>query len=134
MGRIELDAARYPALRTSGEEDHMPHAERTIVVSRPPGEVFSFFADPANDQSWRLHVKEISAEGPAGPGSRIHQIVDGPGGRGIAADIEVTAYEPPTRYEFQVVAGPARPHGVFGFAPSGTGTSVSFSLGAELSG
>src|SRR3954451_15144518 len=112
----------------------MPHAERTIVVSRPPGEVFSFFADPANDQSWRPHVKEISAEGPAGPGSRIHQVVEGPGGRGIAADIEVTDYEPPTRYAFQVVAGPARPHGEFQFSPAASGTQVTFALSAELGG
>ena len=112
----------------------MPHAERTIVVSRPPEDVFAFFANPANDQSWRPHVKEISAEGAAGPGARIHQVVEGPGGRGIAADIEVTGYDPPTRYAFQVVAGPARPRGEFRFAPSGTGTGATFSLAAELGG
>jgi uncharacterized protein YndB with AHSA1/START domain len=112
----------------------MPHAERTIVVNRPAEEVFAFFADPANDRLWRPHVKEISAQGPASPGSRVHQVVEGPGGRGIAADIEVTAYEPPSRYAFQVVAGPARPRGEFRFAPSGTGTAVSFSLAAELGG
>ena len=112
----------------------MPSARRTIVIDRGPDQVFAFFADPANDQKWRPHVKEIAAEGPAGVGSRIHQVVDGPGGRGIAADIEVTAYEPPRRYAFQVVAGPARPRGEFQFAPSGNGTEVRFSLAAELGG
>ena len=112
----------------------MPHASRTIAIGRPPEQVFAFFSDPANDQRWRKHVKEISAEGPAGAGRRIHQVVEGPGGRGIAADIEVTAYEPPTRYAFSVVAGPARPKGEFRFAPSGEGTQVSFSLAAELGG
>ena len=112
----------------------MPHAERTITINRPPDEVFAFFSTPANDRRWRPHVKEIAAEGPVGVGSRIHQVVDGPGGRGIAADIEVTGYEPGRRYAFQVVAGPARPVGEFRFAPSGTGTEVSFSLSAELGG
>ena len=112
----------------------MPSAQRTIVIDRGPNQVFAFFTDPANDQKWRPHVKEIAAEGPAGIGSRIHQVVDGPGGRGIAADIEVTAYEPPRRYAFQVVAGPARPRGEFHFAPSGNGTEVRFSLDAELGG
>ncbi|MEA2605562.1 MAG: hypothetical protein QOI00_319 [Chloroflexota bacterium] len=110
----------------------MPSAERTIVIDRPPDQVFAFFADPANDRAWRPHVKEIAAQGPAGVGATIHQVVDGPGGRGIPADIEVTAYEPPTRYAFRVVAGPARPIGEFRFAPSGAGTSVTFSLRAEL--
>ena len=114
----------------------MPHAERTITVARPADEVFAFFANPANDRSWRPHVKEISATGPVTQGSRIHQVVDGPGGRGIAADIEVMGYEPPTRYAFQVVAGPARPRGEFRFTPTANapGTSVTFSLAAELGG
>jgi uncharacterized protein YndB with AHSA1/START domain len=112
----------------------MPNATRTIVIRRPPADVFAFFADPANDQSWRPHVKEIEAQGPAGTGRRIHQVVEGPMGRGIAADIEVTAYEPPTRYAFQVVAGPARPRGDFRFAPSTDGTEATFSLSAELGG
>ena len=112
----------------------MPSAGRTVTIDRPPDQVFGFFADPANDQKWRPHVKEIAAEGPPGVGRRIHQVVDGPGGRGIAADIEVTAYEPPTRYAFQVVAGPARPRGEFRLSPSGAGTDVDFKLDADIAG
>ena len=96
--------------------------------------MFAFLTDPANDPKWRPHVKEISAEGPVGAGSHIHQVVEGPGGRGIAADIEVTAFEPPSHYAFRVVAGPARPVGEFRIAPTGTGSEVSFSLQAELGG
>jgi uncharacterized protein YndB with AHSA1/START domain len=112
----------------------MPSAERTIEIDRPPDEVFAFFADPARDRAWRPHVKEIAAQGPAGVGATIHQVVEGPGGRGIPADIEITAYEPPTRYAFRVIAGPARPIGEFRFSPSGAGTSVAFALRAELGG
>jgi hypothetical protein len=75
----------------------MPSATRTIAIDRPPEDVFAFFSDPANDRRWRGHVKEIAAEGAPGIGRRIHQVVDGPGGRGIAADIEVTAYDSPSR-------------------------------------
>ena len=112
----------------------MPSAERSIIIDRPPDQVFAFFADPGNDQQWRPHVKEISSTDPAQVGRRIHQVVEGPGGRGIAADIEVTGYEPGSRYAFQVVAGPARPRGEFRFVPSGAGTQVSFSLAADLGG
>ena len=112
----------------------MPNAGRRITIDRPPDQVFAFFADPGNDRKWRSHVKEIAAEGPPGVGRRIHQVVDGPGGRGIAADIEVTAYDPPTHYAFKVVAGPARPTGEFRFSPSGAGTDVDFKLSADIGG
>ena len=112
----------------------MPSATRTITIDRPPEDVFAFFSDPANDQQWRSHVKEIAAGGQPGVGRKVHQVIEGPGGRGLPADIEVTAYDPPRRYGFQVVAGPARPRGEFVVSPSGSGSSVTFSLAADLGG
>jgi uncharacterized protein YndB with AHSA1/START domain len=112
----------------------MPSAQRSVVIHRPREEVFDFFTDPSNESRWRSHVKEVSADGPIGVGSRIHQVVTGPGGRGISADIEVTAHEPPDHYAFKVVTGPVRPTGEFRFAGDGEATKVSFSLDAQLSG
>ena len=112
----------------------MPSAQRSIIINRPVDEVFAFFTEPANERKWRTHVKEVSLAGPVAVGTRIHQVVQGPGGRGIPADIEVTAYEPSTRYAFRVVAGPVRPVGEFRFAPDGDATTVSLSLSAELNG
>jgi carbon monoxide dehydrogenase subunit G len=104
------------------------------MVNRPPEQVFAFFTNPVNDLKWRSHVQEASAQGPIGVGTKVHQVVAGPGGRGIPADLEVTAYEPASQYSFKVIAGPARPVGEFQFAPVGDGTQVSFSLSAELGG
>jgi uncharacterized protein YndB with AHSA1/START domain len=112
----------------------MPSAQRTILIASPPEQVFAFFTDPSNDQRWRQHVKEVAAEGTMQVGSTVHQVVAGPGGRGVPADIQVTAYEPPTRYAFKVIAGPVRPVGEFQFAPAEGGTEVTLSLNAELSG
>ncbi|TCN42984.1 polyketide cyclase/dehydrase/lipid transport protein [Kribbella orskensis] len=112
----------------------MPEAERTIVIDRPAAQAFAFFSDPGNDPKWRPAVKEISAQPPTGVGSTIHQTVKGPGGRGIPSDFEVMAYEPSSRYSFKVTAGPVWPVGEFRFAPSGSGTEVTLSLSAELSG
>lgn len=112
----------------------MPSASRTIRIDRPPAEVFGFFANHANDRTWRPAVAEIEPVDGGAVGTRIHQVVKGPGGRGIAADIEVTANEPPTRYAFQVVAGPVRPRGELQFTPSGSGTDVRFSLSADVGG
>jgi uncharacterized protein YndB with AHSA1/START domain len=112
----------------------MPSAQRSILIARPPEQVFAFFTDPSNDQRWRPHVKEVAAEGVLRVGATVHQVVTGPGGSGIPADLEVTAYEPPSRYAFKVIAGPARPVGEFRFSPAEGGTEVSFSLNAELTG
>ena len=112
----------------------MPSAQRTIVIHRPPDQVFAFFTDHARDPSWRPNVKEIDPVGGAPVGTRVHQVIKGPGGRGIGADIEVTATEPSSRYAFQVVAGPVRPQGEFRFIETPNGTEVHFSLHAELGG
>jgi uncharacterized protein YndB with AHSA1/START domain len=112
----------------------MPSAQRSVVINRRREEVFGFFTDPSNESRWRPHLKEVSASGPISVGSRIHQVVKGPGGRGIPADIEVTAHEPPDRYAFKVVAGPVRPTGEFRFTGGGDTTTVSFTLEAHLSG
>lgn len=109
-------------------------ARRTVVIDRPVEEVFAFFTQPDNDRRWRPHVKEITAGGPVAAGSTIHQVVAGPVGLGLPADLLVTAYEPPSRYAFAVVAGPARPVGEFRFDPAESGTQVTFSLRAELRG
>ncbi|GAA2499392.1 SRPBCC family protein [Terrabacter carboxydivorans] len=113
----------------------MPAAQRTIVIDRPVEAVFSFFSDPSNDPRWRTHVKEIQAPPAMREGARIRQVVAGPGGRGIDADIEVTDYTPSSHYAFTVVAGPARPRGDFSFTSAGpASTSVTFSLSTDLSG
>jgi uncharacterized protein YndB with AHSA1/START domain len=72
----------------------VPHAEHSVQINRPPHVVFAFFADGENDPQWRPLVKEITRNGPVGPGMTYRQRVAGPGGRAVASDFEVTAYEP----------------------------------------
>jgi uncharacterized membrane protein len=83
----------------------MPSAQRTITIDRPPDLVYAFFTNHANDPTWRPNVVEIEPISGAPVGKRIHQVIKGPGGRGLGADIEITANEPSARYSFQVVAG-----------------------------
>lgn len=100
-------------------------SRRTIVIRWPTDVVFAFFTTPANDLRGRPHVKEndgsvtprVGVASPAGRGRA------GPDGRGIEADIEVTAFTAPNRYAFQVVKGPARLRGEFRFTSSGADTT-----------
>jgi uncharacterized protein YndB with AHSA1/START domain len=113
----------------------MPQAQGSVTIARPVDAVFAYLADGEKCPQWRsgvLDIKRVSGDG--GVGTRYRQGVKGPMGRRIAADYEVTAYEPNRRIEFQAVAGPARPHGRYDLAPNDGGTRLTFSLDAELSG
>jgi carbon monoxide dehydrogenase subunit G len=109
----------------------MPHAEGSEVIARSPQDVFAFLADGANNPRWRPGVLDIEKVPgtPDGVGAAYRQGQQGPGGRRIAADYEVTEYEPGSVLGFAVVAGPARPTGRYEISPAeGGGTRVRFSL------
>jgi uncharacterized protein YndB with AHSA1/START domain len=112
----------------------MPSAQRSITINRPAAEVFAFVADALNGPKWRPGVHEVEHASGQGAGAIYRQSVKGPGGRRIAADIEITDYEPNHRYAFRAIAGPVRPTGEYRFAEANGGTRLTFSLDAKLSG
>ena len=113
----------------------MPQAQRSVTIARPVDAVFAYLADGELAPQWRSGVLDIKRRsGDGGVGTQYTQGVKGPMGRRIAADYEVTAYEPNQRIEFQTIAGPARPHGRYDLTAADGGTRVSFSLDAELGG
>jgi carbon monoxide dehydrogenase subunit G len=112
----------------------VPAATRTIEIERSPAEVFAFVADGTMAPQWRPGVLDVSKVSGDGLGAVYRQGVKGPGGRRVAADYEVTEYAPDRRIAFKAIAGPVRPTGSFDLAPSGAGTSITFSLQVELGG
>jgi len=112
----------------------MPAATHTVTIPAPPDAVFAFLADGENAPSWRPGVLDIKHVSGSGVGAAYAQGVKGPGGRRIAADFEVTAYDPPHRLAFRATAGPVRPDGEYVLEPAPGGTTLTFSLHADLSG
>jgi uncharacterized membrane protein len=112
----------------------MAQAEHAVVISRPVEEVFAFIADGENCPRWRTGVIDIKRVSGEGVGTRYAQVVSGPMGRRIAADYEITVFQPNERIEFQTVAGPVRPHGRYDFSPTDGGTRLVFALDASLGG
>lgn len=110
----------------------MPSATNTVTIRRPPSDVFAFVADGSNAPRWRSGVLDIALVSGKGVGATYRQGVKGPGGRRIAADYEITAFEPDRRLAFKAIAGPVRPTGEYVFAQAGEGTTLTFSLQAEL--
>jgi uncharacterized membrane protein len=69
-----------------------------------------------------------------GQGAVYTQGVQGPMGKRVDADFQVTAYQPDTLIAFRTLAGPARPEGSYRFEDTDGGTRVTFSLNASLRG
>jgi hypothetical protein len=81
-------------------------------------------------------VVDISlASGTAGSvGAVYKQGVKGPFGRKIDGDYRLVEATPNSRIRFEVIAGPARPTGLFEIEPLAGGSRVRFSLGLETKG
>ena len=112
----------------------MPEASNSITIKRPIGEVFAFLANPENDVKWRSGILELSHISGDGAGARYHQVISGPGGRKVNADIEITEYVPDKRIAFRTTSGPVQPVGAYEFSQAGEGTDVRFNLSAEIGG
>jgi carbon monoxide dehydrogenase subunit G len=108
------------------------HAERQVSIHRTPEQVFAFVADGLNGPAWRAGVLDVAHVSGAGVGAVYRQGVREPGGRRIAADYRISAFEPPRRLAFEAIAGPVRPTGEYRFEPEGDGTRLTFTLDAEL--
>jgi uncharacterized protein YndB with AHSA1/START domain len=112
----------------------MASAQHSVTIRRPASEVFAYIADGSNTKQWRPGVLDVEHVSGAGLGAVYRQGVKGPGGRRIAADYEITAYEPSQHLAFRAIAGPVRPTGEYRFEETADGTTVIFSLDATVTG
>lgn len=112
----------------------MPQASYSVVIRRPVEVVFAFVAEGERSAEWRPGVLDIKRTSGNGLGTRYAQGVRGPMGRRIAADYEITTFEPGRRLEFQTIAGPVRPHGRYELEAVDGGTRLTFSLDATVTG
>lgn len=112
----------------------MPSATYSVTINRPASEVFAFVVDGEKCPQWRPSVLDIKRVSGDGVGTTYSQGVKGPMGRRIAADYQVTVFEPDRRLEFQTLTGPARPHGRYDLEPVDGGSRLTFSLDAQLTG
>jgi uncharacterized membrane protein len=112
----------------------VPSASHSVTINRAASEVFAFVADGENAPSWRSGVLDVQRVSGQGVGAVYRQGVRGPGGRRVAADYEVTAYEPERRMAFKTIAGPVRPTGEFRLQAADGATILTLSLRADLGG
>jgi uncharacterized membrane protein len=112
----------------------VPSASHSVTINRRASEVFAFVADGENAPNWRSGVLDVQRVSGHGVGAVYRQGVRGPGRRRVAADYEVTAYEPDKRMAFKTIAGPVRPTGEFPLQAADGVTTLTLSLQADLGG
>jgi uncharacterized protein YndB with AHSA1/START domain len=107
--------------------------EGTIVVNRPPEEVFAYATDPANVSEWQSSALEASVDGPlqaGASGKEVRKFL----GRRMESTIRIEAYEPPRRFAIQVTSGPVPFHVEQTVEPEGTGSRISVVIEGEPGG
>jgi uncharacterized membrane protein len=112
----------------------MLSASHSVTVNRNASDVFVFVANGENAPRWRSGVLDVKRESGEGVGTVYRQGVRGPGGRRVAADYEITSYQPDTLLAFKTIAGPVRPTGEFRLEEVGGATTLRMSLRADLAG
>lgn len=114
----------------------MAYAEYDVVIQRDAMSVYNFLLDARNLPSWREGIRSVELEsGAAGAkGAVYRQTLTGPGGRPVAADFEITEARPGAEIQYQVIVGPARPHGGYYLSTEGQSTRVRFALHHEPKG
>jgi uncharacterized membrane protein len=104
------------------KEEPVMRVEESIVIDRPPEEVFGFLSVRANDPVWMASVTESEWLDPTesmGVGRRGRMVMQAMGRREFLD--EVTEYEPGRRIAHRSVAGPMVIHTACLAEPAGTG-------------
>jgi carbon monoxide dehydrogenase subunit G len=81
--------------------------EHSVQISRSPEDVFGRLTDVERVPEWQSSAIEVRADGPLAQGSRIvekRRLV----GRELHNELEVIAFDPPTRLTLRSLGGPIK--------------------------
>ena len=98
----------------------------SVVIKRPPEEVFSYAADPENMPEWSRMISQVrkDSQGPPKKGDRFTVYMKF-FGRRFVSPFEVTAHEPPLCHSERSTGGPFPQEHTRLFEPAaGSGTRV----------
>jgi uncharacterized protein YndB with AHSA1/START domain len=113
----------------------MPGYAVAVHIDAPPEQVFAEIADLTRHPSWAADPLTVA---PVAPGQPVevgagYRSVARSKGKTIEAELQVTAFEPPTRFAFTVSDLTGRYEHVFTLRPAAGGTRVERSVTATLS-
>jgi len=108
---------------------------RSITIMRPVPEVFAYVSDFTQAAAWRTEVRRSSQQPPP-PLRQGTRLVEAASvmGRTVVTECIVDDVEPGRRFTFRSVAGPIPVSGEFRVEPVALGSTVTYTLDAELRG
>lgn len=135
MGGAALLAALLAAIRRALSRESAPPrpltASDSVVIERPPQEVFAYVGDLRNIPEWGALSGEMrkETEGPPEVGARYSADLTF-FGRRLVIPYEVGAYEPPRLFVFRSLGGPFHDEYTYTFEeePRGGGTRFSMAI------
>jgi uncharacterized protein YndB with AHSA1/START domain len=111
----------------------MIRVEHSVVVSRPPEEVFAYSTDPANVPEWQGSALEANIGGPiqaGATGREVRKFL----GRRMESTMRIEEYEPPRKFALRVTSGPVPFRFEQTTEPDGGSTRISVAIEGEPGG
>ncbi|MFL5966703.1 MAG: SRPBCC family protein [Gaiellaceae bacterium] len=109
----------------------MPRFDLTLDIARPPDDVFALLTDIERLPEWQESAITASADGELGVGTVIGEQRRFMG-RDIKTTDEVTAYEPPRRFDVKSRGGPVAYEIHHVLEPDGTGTRLRVDVDVQV--
>lgn len=113
----------------------MATGEVSVVIDRPPADVFAVLCDVEQNQRWSSTAREgrMTSLGPIGIGSTAHEASVFLG-RHIEVDSRVVEFVPDRLLGYVTSGGPFPFAGAFALEPAGAGTRLRATFSAPLTG
>jgi len=121
--RATCETSRENLTREREREVPIIRVDSSIVIDRPPDEVFAYATDPAHTPEWQSSALETSVDGPlqaGATGREVRKFL----GRRMESTMRIEAYQPPRRFALQVTSGPVPFHVEQTVEPEGAGSRV----------
>jgi len=112
----------------------MIKAESSIVINKPPAEVFAFVTNSANTTKWQNGVEAVIPDGPTNVVGSKYTEVRKFMGQEMKSELEITAFEQDSKWAAKVLDGPVLYTVTATFTPEGTGTKMNTSVEGEPKG
>jgi len=112
----------------------MIKAESSIVINKPPVEVFAFVTNSDNTTKWQNGVEAVISDGPSNVVGSKYTEVRKFMGQEMKSVLEITAFEQDSKWAAKVLDGPVLYTVTATFTPEGTGTKMNTSVEGEPKG
>ena len=112
----------------------MIQVEKSVVINKPVAEVFAFVTDSGNTTQWQGGVEAVIPDGPPNVVGSKYTEVRKFMGQEMRSVLEITAFEPDSKWAAKVVKGPVPYEVTATFEPVGEGSKMTTRVEGEPKG